>query len=110
MKYLGLAHIFHAGFIVPKQKFWCAQAIDANGVEIPPPWEVEYHNSTIDIWPGRGNMTEGKTLGHCVPGCVNYDFDHDFWEATMVTQWDLVCEKSWLKTLAKMILFTGKQS
>ena len=53
-------------------------------------------------------MTEGKTLGHCVPGCVNYDFDHDFWEATMVTQWDLVCEKSWLKTLAKMILFTGK--
>ena len=52
-------------------------------------------------------MTEGKTLGHCVPGCVNYDFDHDFWEATMVTEWDLVCEKSWLKTLAKMLLFTG---
>ena len=21
----GLAHIFHAGFITPKQKFWCAQ-------------------------------------------------------------------------------------
>ena len=52
-------------------------------------------------------MTEGKTLGHCIPGCVNYDFDHDFWEATMVTEWDLVCEKSWLKTLAKMLLFTG---
>ena len=105
---LGLAHIFHAGFIVPKQKFWCAQALDANGDDLPPPWTVEYYNSSLEIWPGRGNMTEGKTLGHCVPGCVNYDFDHDFWEATMVTQWDLVCEKSWLKTLAKMILFTGK--
>jgi len=103
----GLAHIFHAGFIVPKQKFWCAQAIDGNGDDLPPPWTVEYDNSSVEIWPGRGNMTEGKTLGHCVPGCVNYDFDHDFWESTMVTEWDLVCEKSWLKTLAKMLLFTG---
>ena len=25
----------------------------------------------------------------------------------MVTEWDLVCENSWLKTLAKMLLFTG---
>lgn len=25
--FAGLAHIFHAGFITPKQKFWCAQVI-----------------------------------------------------------------------------------
>ena len=25
----------------------------------------------------------------------------------MVTEWDLVCENSWLKTLAKLLLFTG---
>jgi len=27
--------------------------------------------------------------------------------STMVTQWDLVCERKWLKTLAKLLLFTG---
>ena len=46
-------------------------------------------------------------LGYCVPGCVDYQFDDEFWVSTMVTEWDLVCEKSWLKTLAKMLLFTG---
>ena len=55
-------------------------------------------------------MTDNKSklLGHCIPGCVDYDFDHTFWQATMITEWDLVCEKSWLKTLAKLLLFTGK--
>merc|ERR1719495_1497646 len=38
----GLAHIFHAGFITPKQKFWCEQALDDAGNDIPPPWNVEY--------------------------------------------------------------------
>ena len=105
--YLGLAHIFHASFITPKQKFWCAQALDESGSEIPPPWSVPYGNGTVDVYPG--NMTEDKKLlGHCVPGCVDYQFDHEFWEATMITEWDLVCENSWLKTLAKLLLFTGK--
>ena len=53
-------------------------------------------------------MTDDKKLlGYCVPGCVDYQFDDEFWVSTMVTEWDLVCEKSWLKTLAKMLLFTG---
>ena len=53
-------------------------------------------------------MTQSnKELGYCVPGCVDYQFDDEFWVNTMVTQWDLVCEKSWLKTLAKLLLFTG---
>merc|ERR1719357_2057500 len=51
--------------------------------------------------------TDKKLLGHCIPQCVDYDFDHSFWVSTMVTEWDLVCEKTWLKTLAKMLLFTG---
>ena len=54
-------------------------------------------------------MTEGKQLGHCVPGCLDYQFDDDFWVSTMVTQWDLVCERKWLKTLAKLLLFTGQR-
>ena len=55
-----------------------------------------------------GNLTTDKKLmGHCIPGCMDYEFDHSFWVSTMITEWDLVCEKSWLKTLAKVLLFTG---
>jgi len=106
----GLAHIFHAGFITPKQRFWCAQAMDSAGADIPPPWTIDYpeKNKSYTVWPGMGNITTDKKLmGHCVPGCMDYEFDHSFWVSTMITEWDLVCERSWLKTLAKLLLFTG---
>jgi len=109
----GLAHIFHAGFITPKQKFWCAEAMDKNGDIVEPPWEVEYEVNetyTKHYWVYPGNLTDKsdkKLLGHCIPGCVDYEFDHSFWVSTMITEWDLVCERSWLKTLAKLLLFTG---
>ena len=87
--------------------------MDEAGVDLPPPWTVEYdkyHNGSLvteEISPGM--MTEDKKLlGHCIPGCMNYEFDPSFWEATMITEWDLVCENSWLKTLAKLLLFTGE--
>ena len=49
-----MAHIFHAGFITPKQKFWCAQALNEAGVDLPPPWSVDYNETTkIDVWPGK---------------------------------------------------------
>jgi len=103
----GLAHIFHAGFITPKQKFWCEQAMK-DGVDFPPPWTVvSVFNETFLVSPGDMTDNSSKLLGHCIPECVNYGFDHDFWQATMITEWDLVCERSWLKTLAKLLLFTG---
>ena len=81
-------------------------------MSVSPPWNVEwdkYHNGSLvseEVSPGV--ITEDKKLqGHCIPGCVDYEFDHSFWVATMVTEWDLVCENTWLKTLAKMLLFTG---
>merc|ERR1719228_1251510 len=60
----------------------------------------------VDVWPGN-KTTDKKLMGHCIPECVDYEFDMEFWEATMITQWDLVCEKSWMKTIAKTLLFTG---
>jgi len=108
----GLAHIFHAAFITPKQKFWCGRAEFANGTEIAPPWYVEYpdKNMTYEVYPNKSYLSlieDKKLLGHCVPGCVDYEFDDDFWVSTMITEWDLVCHNGWLKTLAKTLLFTG---
>ena len=82
------------------------------GAGVAPPWPVQWdkwHNgSLVSDQVNPGDMTEDKKLlGHCIPGCVDYEFDDSFWVATMVTEWDLVCENTWLKTLAKMLLFTG---
>ena len=99
----GLSHIFHAGFITPKQKFWCAKAVGLDSEGLPPPWTIEYNDTaTVEVWPGNFSYDK-RVMGYCVPECVDYEFDDSFWVSTMVTEWDLVCEKSWLKTLAKML-------
>ena len=28
-------------------------------------------------------------------------------QSTMITEWDLVCEDKWMKTFAKLLLFSG---
>ena len=48
-----------------------------------------------------------RQLGYCVKECIYYGFEHEFWRATMIDEWNLVCEKAWLKTLAKQLLFAG---
>ena len=66
-------------------------------------------------------------LGHCIPGCQSYGFDDEWkvlnldpckvdstsklttnFQSTMITEWDLVCEDKWMKTFAKLLLFSGK--
>merc|ERR1719495_1010700 len=53
----GLAHIFHAGFITPKQKFWCERSEFTNGTEIEPPWFIKYEyekkNTTYEVYPNK---------------------------------------------------------
>ena len=29
-------------------------------------------------------------------------------QSTMITEWDLVCEDKWMKTFAKLLLFSGR--
>ena len=36
------------------------------------------------------------------------NFDEAFFQSTMITEWDLVCEDKWMKTFAKLLLFSGK--
>jgi len=136
----GLAHIFHAGFITPKQKFWCEEALNSAWVDgvnnavdngwdltaderqIPDTanlttltntgaWPVRYkYNKTEwnNVWVSPGDHATGyKVQGHCIPGCESYDFDKDFWQATMTSEFTLVCENTWKKTFAKMLLFSG---
>merc|ERR1719334_1328880 len=76
------------------------------------PWPVRYKfNKTglmENVWVSPGDLAYGyKVLGHCIPGCQNYGFDDDFWKATMISKFGLVCEGAWMKTFAKMLLFSG---
>lgn len=42
-----------------------------------------------------------------VESCNGYEFDHSQVEQSIVTEWNLVCEKEWLSKLAQPSLMLG---
>jgi len=75
----GLAHIFVSPFSMPKTDFWCYDELtDSN-----------------------------HTKNECLDSCKMYQHDLSFWEETVISQYDLVCQRSYLPTLSKMLFFGG---
>jgi len=76
----GLGHIFLTPFLFPKTDFWCSN---------------------------ENNTSEDVDMSNCSLPCNNYSFDKSFWIETVVSEFGLVCENSYLPTIAKMIFFSG---
>lgn len=79
----GLMHIFVSAFVAPKTDFWCMN----NGTNI----------SDVNV---------------CVDGCLEYKHDitsngGEFWESTIVTDFDLVCSSIDIPVMFKMLFFSG---
>jgi len=118
----GLSHIFNSAFIAPKVAFWCNKFAEENENE------TIYHDVDNGMYPvynetGIFDINETqlilkpKSYEQCdfattspkyeTAYCSEYVFDHTFWETTIITEYDLVCEKSALPYLAKMVIFSG---
>ncbi|KAM3958890.1 organic cation transporter protein [Aphomia sociella] len=69
-------------FLTPKLSYWCSE-FDGNTTNI----EVK-------------NMT-------CYSNCVKYDYDTSPFYNTIISEWNLVCEKYWLASFTQMILQLG---
>lgn len=43
----------------------------------------------------------------CNANCSGYAYDHSVFQETIVSQWDLVCDREWLKNLTQTIFMLG---
>lgn len=57
---------------------------------------VNLPNSTIDVQ----NST-------CYQGCLKYEYDTSPFDNTIVSEWDLVCERRWLASFTQTMLQAG---
>ncbi|XP_023332421.1 organic cation transporter protein [Eurytemora carolleeae] len=81
----GLAHIFMSPFAMPKTDFWCVET-ESSGVHVH-----------------QDNLTKNE----CLDSCTSFEYDLSFWEETIISDYNLVCEASPLSTMAKMMFFGG---
>ncbi|XP_077295926.1 organic cation transporter protein-like isoform X2 [Arctopsyche grandis] len=45
--------------------------------------------------------------GKCSSNCTNYDYDKKIFSNTIVMEWDLVCDKEWMKNMTQTVFMFG---
>ncbi|RWS24126.1 organic cation transporter protein-like protein [Leptotrombidium deliense] len=66
-------------FYAPKIKFWCVRP-------------EGYENITLS--------TECKSYTNINESCSNWEYDTSIFESTIIAEWNLVCDRSWLASAA----------
>ena len=78
----GISHVFSAAFVAAKTDYWCKDnLVDKLST-----------NYTAETLPYGTPLNKDA----CGIGCKKFGFDESFWYDTLISQWDLVCEKSHL--------------
>ena len=83
----GIAHVFSAAFIAAKTDYWCKDDLPRPRFNLD-----DRLNYTLDTLPF--GIPANKNA--CNIGCKSFGYDHSFWYSTIIMQWDLVCEWSYL--------------
>ncbi|XP_077490763.1 solute carrier family 22 member 3-like [Amblyomma americanum] len=117
---MGL-HLIVASFFLPEISYWCS-----------PPSEVLASNRTLDSWKaltlahndsllesdgiGRSDcfvhpskvIGEDAVLTEGAPvSCAEWDYGSSFSGHSLVQEWDLVCERTWMRSLVQSSVMTG---
>lgn len=79
-------------FLTPKMDYWC----------------VEFVNSTSNVISVLAALELGLVSNStCYADCVRYEYDTSPFENTILSEWDLICDRAWLASLTQTILQLG---
>ncbi|XP_066276612.1 organic cation transporter protein-like [Branchiostoma lanceolatum] len=86
---------------------WAAHLSGMNGsvpLEFDASGEWGYSRCQQFNFDGLNVTTENRTLQHCTDGWV---YDHSHYGTSIVTEFDLVCDRAWLRETAHAIFMLG---
>ena len=92
----GLATIFSVPFVFYKTKFECNEpTVGIEGIA------VSSLNSINEIKYIRqdniSSQIQNQTFQNgCKVSCNSYEYDRSFWQQSVIMEWDLVCDQSYL--------------
>ncbi|XP_067119554.1 organic cation/carnitine transporter 2-like [Centruroides vittatus] len=97
-------------FLAPNVDHWCAKPPEFSNMSTD---EWKNYSIPLDISNNKQSYSKCEMYSSIekenrirVP-CKSWDYDHSFYRSTIVEKWDLVCEKSWLPSLAQSLYFVG---
>ncbi|GFS44249.1 organic cation transporter protein [Trichonephila inaurata madagascariensis] len=93
---VGMWHNFSIIFLAPNMDFHCVQ----------PPSVPHISNASAIAFDNRCEVPQGKNSSVLV-ACTEWEYDTSDTSETIVSEWDLVCSREWLVSLAKSIYMVG---
>lgn len=85
-------------FLTPNVNFWCSS--------VPSDSQITNATDALQISQEISNRTAGAN-NTCHPGCVKYEYDGSPMGNTIISEWDLVCDRRWLASFTQMMLQLG---
>ncbi|GFQ73087.1 organic cation transporter-like protein, partial [Trichonephila clavata] len=55
----------------------------------------------------KGEIENNNVTNKEIETCDSWEYDHSFYASTVVTEWNLVCDKEWLISMSKSIFVVG---
>ncbi|XP_067119486.1 organic cation transporter protein-like isoform X2 [Centruroides vittatus] len=106
----GACYNMSMAFLAPNVDYWCENSF-------------EYFNLTTEKWKNHSIPIETldnvdisstcKMYGLSIEknisqiACTSLYYDHTFYRSTIIEEWDLVCERAWLASLAQSLYYFG---
>lgn len=101
-------------FMAPNIDHWCARPPDAANLSVEQ-WKsiaipiedqhcsrYEVVNFTHPVQTVSNNSGEHQTIP-----CDVWEYDETFYTSTVLSQWDLVCDRQWLVSMSKSVFMAG---
>merc|ERR1712012_575609 len=108
--------------LLPEQDFWCVNE-DCSCLEEPsamgpssgqpPLWFKDFEPSkTSNVTKSNrtecpGDVSKTSEGGESEPWCVRWDYDRSDWPETVVSQFHLVCERDYLRSMSQSLYMAG---
>ena len=92
----GLATIFSVPFVFYKTKFECTEpSMGIEGIAVSPLDSVNEIKYTRE--GNNSSQIQNQTFRHeCDVNCNSYGYDRSFWQQSVIMEWGLVCDQSYL--------------
>lgn len=73
---------------------------------------VAWHQMSIIFLAPPMNFTCADSAtesfdNQCYANCSSYKYDHSIFKETIISQWNLVCDRQWLKNLTQTVFMLG---
>ncbi|XP_077295924.1 organic cation transporter protein isoform X2 [Arctopsyche grandis] len=107
-------HIFAPTFLAAPQEFWCARPNSLNMVSIDKWRNFSQSEDACQILDLNWSTVDKDTIENgyapsdakLIP-CTHWEYDKSIFTTTIISEWNLVCDRASLNTLAETLFLAG---